>query len=372
MTADSDPLEFFDSTFGTQIGEVDATSETFRYRGVSVADLVGTVPFEAVWSLLVEDDFTPTLPIGEPFPLRAHTGDVRVDAQSALAQLAPVWGFRPLHDIDPATARQQLARASVMAFSFIAESARGRSLPAVPQREVDRGRNVAERFLIRWRGESDPRQAEALDAYFVVAAEHGINPSTLTARVIASTGADVAACLSGAVGAISGPLHGGAPARVMYMLDAAEGVEDADRFVADLLDSGRRIMGFGHRIYRAEDPRATVIREVCRRLGARRYELAAGVEAAALAALAERHPERVIATNLEFWAAVLLDMLAAPTTMYTPLFICARMAGWSAHILEQHTVGRLVRPMATYVGRGARPPAEVAGWSAVQQLPRFS
>ncbi len=348
--------------FTTRIGEVDPTAGTFRYRGVAIGDLVGTVAYAAVWGLLVDNDFTAGLPPAESFSLQVHTGDARVDVQSALAQLAPVWGFRPLHDIDSQTARDQLARASVMAFSFVAQSARGPSLPAVPQREVDRGRSIAEQFLIRWRGEADPVAAQALDAYFVASAEHGINPSTLAARVIASTGADVAACLSGAVAAISGPLHGGAPARVERMLTAAEKSGDPSRFVSDLLSSGRRLMGFGHRVYRGEDPRATVIREVCRRMRAPRFELAAAVEQAALVALAERHPDRVIATNLEYWAAVLLDLAQAPSALFTPLFICARTAGWSAHILEQHATGRLIRPVAQYVGYPARAPQEVDGW----------
>lgn len=350
-------------TFATHIGEVDPAGGMFRYRGVPLGDLVGAVSFESVWSLLVDDDFTPRLPQTEPFPLAVHTGDTRVDVQSALAQLAPVWGFRPLHDITRDQAREQLARATVMALSFIAQSARGPDLPAVPQREVDRGRTVVERFLIRWRDEADPKHAEALDAYLVVAAEHGFTPSTLTARVIASTGADVAACLSGAVGAISGPLHGGAPSRVLHMLEAAERAGDVNRYVEDLLAGGHRVMGFGHRVYRAEDPRATVLRAVCGRLSAPRYDVAVQVERAVQAQLSAIHPERPLATNMEFWAAVLLDAAQVPATMLTPMFICARTAGWSAHILEQQESGRFVRPVARYLGHGPRAADQVTGWA---------
>jgi citrate synthase len=349
--------------FETQIAEPDKEGGALRYRGVDITDLVGRVPFENVWGLLVDGAFTPGLPPAEPFPLPVHTGDVRVDVQSALAQLAPIWGFRPLLDIDAEQARDDLARASVMALSFIAQSARGQDQPMVPQREVDKARTIVERFMIRWRGEPDPRHVEAVDAYWVSAAEHGMNASTFTARVIASTGADVAACLSGAVGAMSGPLHGGAPSRVLHMLEAVEKSGDAAGYVRSALDDGQRLMGFGHRVYRAEDPRARVLRETARRLGAPRYEVAHALEEAALAELHARRPDRVLATNVEFWAAVVLDFAEVPPSMFTPMFTCARTAGWAAHVLEQQGTGRLVRPSARYVGPGPRRPEDVKGWA---------
>jgi citrate synthase len=177
-----------------------------------------------------------------------------------------------------------------------------------------------------------------------------MNASTFTARVIASTGADVAAALSGAVGALSGPLHGGAPARVLKMLDAVEESGDADKWVKEALDSGQRLMGFGHRVYRAEDPRAAVLRRTSKEIGSKRYEVAEALEAAALAELKARKPDRVLATNVEFWAAVVLDRAGLPAELFTPLFACARSAGWSAHILEQKRTGRLIRPSARYIG----------------------
>ena len=348
--------------FETEIAEPDKEGGALRYRGVDIVDLVGRVSFGHVWGLLVDNRFNPGLPPAEPFPLPVHTGDVRVDVQSALAQLAPVWGFRPLLDIDADRARDDLARASVMALSFIAQSARGQDLPMVPQREVDRGKTIVERFMIRWRGEPDPRHVEAVDAYWVSAAEHGLNASTFTARVIASTGADVAACLSGAVGAMSGPLHGGAPSRVLHMIEGVERTGDAGAYVRSVLDGGQRLMGFGHRVYRAEDPRARVLRETARRLGAPRYEVAAALEQAALDELHARRPDRVLATNVEFWAAVVLDFAEVPASMFTPMFTCARTAGWAAHVLEQKGTGRLVRPSARYVGPGPRRPEDVEGW----------
>lgn len=358
--------------FESQIAEPDRDGGALRYRGVNINDLVGRVSFGNVWGLLVDNEFNPGLPPAEPFPLPVHTGDVRVDVQSALAQLAPVWGFRPMLDIDAEQVRDDLARASVMALSFIAQSARGQDRPMVPQREVDKAHTIVERFMIRWRGEPDPRHVEAVDAYWVSAAEHGMNASTFTARVIASTGADVAACLSGAVGAISGPLHGGAPSRVLHMIEAVEQTGDATAYVTGVLDQGERLMGFGHRVYRAEDPRARVLRTTCERLGAPRFAVAAALEQAALDELQARRPDRVLATNVEFWAAVLLDFAKVPPTMFTPMFTCARTAGWSAHILEQKNTGRLIRPSARYVGEASRGPEDVVGWQdAISSGPRL-
>src|SRR6059036_2003278 len=345
--------------FATEIAEPDKEGGALRYRGVDIEDLVGQVPFEKVWGLLVDGEFDPGLPPAEPWPLTVRSGDPRVDVQSALAMLAPEWGFRPVIDISDEECRENLARASVMALSFVAQSARGTGRPPVPQTAVDRASSIPERFLIRWRGEADPDHAKAIDAYWISAAEHGMNASTFTARVIASTGADVAAALSGAVGALSGPLHGGAPSRVLKMLDEVESTGDAERYVRELLDRGERLMGFGHRVYRAEDPRARVLRGTARELGSPRYEVAEALENAALSELRERRPDRVLETNVEFWSAVVLDYAEVPPDLFTPMFTCARVAGWSAHILEQKREGRLIRPTAEYVGPSPRSPDEL-------------
>jgi citrate synthase len=346
--------------FATEIAEPDREGGALRYRGVDIEELVGTVPFGQVWGLLVDGHLLPGLPPAEPYPLSVRSGDHRVDVQAALAMLAPQWGFGQLIDISDEAARDDLARASVMALSFVAQSARGIGKPPVPQREVDKATRIAERFLIRWRGEADPRHVEAIDAYWISAAEHGMNASTFTARVIASTGADVAAALSGAVGALSGPLHGGAPARVLKMLDEVEVNGGAERYVKEVLDRGERLMGFGHRVYRAEDPRARVLRRTAQGLGAPRVEVAEALEQAALAELHARKPDRVLATNVEFWSAVVLDFAEVPPQLFTPMFTCARTAGWSAHILEQKREGRLIRPTAKYVGPPPRPLSQVA------------
>ncbi|HST41466.1 MAG TPA: citrate synthase, partial [Conexibacter sp.] len=229
----------------------------------------------------------------------------------------------------------------------------------VSQAQVDQGRTIPERFLIRWRGEADPDHVKAIDAYWISAAEHGMNASTFTARTVASTGADCAAAMSAAVGALSGPLHGGAPSRVLKMLDEVEQLGDAERWVKDALDRGERLMGFGHRVYRAEDPRARILRRTANELGSSRVTVAEALEQAALAELQARRPDRVLATNVEFWSAVVLDMAEVPPDLFTPLFTCARTAGWSAHILEQKREGRLIRPTAKYVGASPRRRGEV-------------
>src|SRR5215210_922026 len=228
--------------FRSEIAEPDKEGGALRYRGVDIEELVGNVPYEKVWGLLVDGSYEPGLPPAEPHPLAVRTGNPRVDLQAALAMLGPEWGLQQLIDISDEQTRQDLARVSVMALSFVAQSARGVGQPPVPQTEVDRAESIPERFLVRWRGEADPRHVKTIDAYWISAAEHGMNASTFTARVIASTGADVAAALSAAVGALSGPLHGGAPSRVLHMLDEVEELGDAERWVKQALDRGDRLM----------------------------------------------------------------------------------------------------------------------------------
>jgi citrate synthase len=223
-----------------------------------------------------------------------------------------------------------------------------------PDDVVAKGSTAAEKFLLRWRGEADPKHVKAIDTYWICTAEHGLNASTFAARVTASTGADCGAALSSAVGALSGPLHGGAPAYVKPMLEEVAAMGDPERWVDDALANKKRIMGFGHRVYRAEDPRSRLLKGVAKELGAPNVEIAEELEQVALAALQKRSPDRVLATNVEYYAAIVLDVAEIPPALAPAMFACSRVAGWSAHILEQKRTGRLFRPSARYVGPAPR------------------
>ncbi|HEY3669232.1 MAG TPA: citrate/2-methylcitrate synthase, partial [Polyangiaceae bacterium] len=201
-------------------------------------------------------------------------------------------------------------------------------------------------------------QARALDTYWITISDHGLNASTFAARVVASTGSDVVPCVLAALGALKGPLHGGAPGPVLDMLDATTDCDPRAWLEAELA-AGRRIMGMGHRIYRVRDPRAFVFERALSRLvledgqsarSAERLEHARRVERAAAALLAERHPERPLCANVEFYTALLLEALGIPRTLFSAVFAIGRCAGWLAHVAEQRHTGKLIRPAARYVG----------------------
>ena len=190
----------------------------------------------------------------------------------------------------------------------------------------------------------------ALDAYLVTVIDHGMNASTFTARVVTSTASDLISAVVAAVGALKGPLHGGAPGPVLDMLDAIGEPARAEAWLLGELAAGRRIMGMGHRIYRVRDPRAAVLEQAVRTLASERLELARAVERAAAKILAERRPDRPLAANVEFYTAVLLDAVGLPREQFSSTFAVGRIAGWSAHVIEQRRVGRLIRPNSRYVG----------------------
>jgi citrate synthase len=346
--------------FETEIAEPDREGGALRYRGVDIEDLVGHVPYEKVWGLLVDENLEPGMPDPEPYEPMNLTGNAPSDLQAELAHLSSGWGLQKLVDIDDEQAKEDLARLSAQTMAVVARSAavaEGRA-PA-PDDVVAQGDTAAEKFLLRWRGEADPDHVKAIDTYWICTAEHGLNASTFTARITASTGADCGAAMSAAVGALSGPLHGGAPARVLPMLDEVAATGDPAGYVSDLLDRRGRIMGFGHRVYRAEDPRSRILKRTAKELGSPRFEVAEALEEAALAELYRRKPDYVIATNVEFYSAVVLDVAHIPPELTPAMFGCARVAGWSAHILEEKRSGRLIRPSARYIGPGARSLASV-------------
>jgi citrate synthase len=344
----------------TEIAEPDREGGALRYRGVDIEELVGNVPYEKVWGLLVDENLEPGMPDPEPYEPKGLSGNAPADLQAETAHLSSEWGLRKIVDIDDQEARDDLARLSAQMMSIVAKSAaisEGRE-PASDE-VVAQGDTAAEKFLLRWRGEADPDHVKALDTYWICTAEHGLNASTFTARITASTGADCAAAMSAAVGALSGPLHGGAPARVLPMLDEVASTGDPEGYVKRILDQRGRLMGFGHRIYRAEDPRSRILKRAARELGSPRFEAAEALEEAALAELRERKPDYVIATNVEFYSAVVLDVAHIPPDLTPAMFACSRVAGWSAHILEEKRTGRLIRPSAQYVGPGQRSIASV-------------
>lgn len=347
----------------TEIMEPDREGGTLRYRGVDVEPLVGHVPYENVWGLVVDDDLSSTPPEPEAYDAPGLTGDAPADLQAHMARLEGVWRLGKLNEISDEQAREDLGRLSAQMSAIAAQSARvgDGHTDSIPEDVVAQGETLAEKFLLRWKGEADPRAVKAIDTYWICTAEHGLNASTFTARVAASTGASCAAALSAAVGALSGPLHGGAPAYVKPMLEEVERMGDAERWVRDALANKRLIMGFGHRVYRAEDPRSRILKRTARELGAPQIEVAEELEAVALKALQEAHPERVLATNVEYYSAIVLDVAEIPPPLAPAMFACSRVAGWSAHILEQKRTGRLFRPSARYVGPANRPLSEVAG-----------
>ena len=340
----------------TEIAEPDREGGSLRYRGIDIEQLVDHYPYENVWGLLVDDDINSKMPDPEPYEPAPLTGNAPADLQAETARLAGEWKLGKLNEISEDQAREDLGRLSAQMMGIVARSARVADghTDEIPPDVVARGRTAAEKFLLQWRGEADPRHVKAIDTYWICTAEHGLNASTFTARVVASTGADCGAALSSAVGALSGPLHGGAPAYVKPMLGEVTRMGDAEKWVRDALENRKRIMGFGHRVYRAEDPRSRILKRTAKELGSPQFAVAEELERVALEALHERYPERVLATNVEYYSAIVLDVAEIPPPLAPAMFACSRVAGWSAHILEQKRTGRLFRPSARYVGPAER------------------
>jgi len=203
-------------------------------------------------------------------------------------------------------------------------------------------------------------KASALDAYLVLLADHGLNASTFAAQIVASTASDLASCLVAAIGALKGPLHGGAPALVLDMLDEIGSVENVEPWITSSLERGDRLMGFGHRVYRAEDPRAKVLREMTRKANPEFFKLAQAAEEVSLRLLKIYHPDRKLYTNVEFYSAGVLHPVGLPRDLFTPTFAVSRVAGWSAHVLEFLQHPRLIRPESEYTGPPPRKPLPLA------------
>ncbi len=339
----------------TRLSRVDGQAGRLVVRGHDVEKLAGALPFEAVCGLLWEGD--PAR--GEA--LRPDLGAARVEAFERLDALGDALetpdGMDALRAAlghlrgDAAEDPLRISAAVAVVTAAWARRAAG-AAPLAPDPERPHAEDVLRMALGR---EPEPERAAALDAYLVTVAEHGMNASTFTARVVASTGSDCGSAVVAALGALKGPLHGGAPGPVLDMLDAIGAPGSARAWLEAELDAGRRVMGLGHRVYRVRDPRASVLERRVERLrragfGGERLALAREVERVAVEVLRVRHPERRLDTNVEFYTAVLLEAVGLPRALFTPTFAVARVAGWLAHVTEQREAGRIIRPSCHYVG----------------------
>ncbi|WP_424890685.1 citrate synthase/methylcitrate synthase [Streptomyces sp. XH2] len=353
----------------TALGDVRGQEGFYHYRQYSAVELARTRSFEDVWHLM----FRGSLPdaqqrarfAAETAALRHLPQDVRealpgiaragarsgplAGLRTALSLLGASAGLRPLYDIAPARREAgALAACAAVPTLLTALYRLGRGLePVEPRDDLPHAAN----YLYMLTGtEPGPRQARAVEQYLVSTIDHGFNASTFTARVIASTGADLAACLCGAIGALSGPLHGGAPSRALDTLDAIGTPDRIDEWIRARVLAGERIMGFGHPVYRTEDPRSRMLRGIAQEFGGSLVEFAVEVEGRVEAILAELKPGRELHTNVEFYAGVVMELCGLPREMFTPTFCAARVVGWSANILEQADDSKIIRPAARYTG----------------------
>ncbi|MFF3616572.1 citrate synthase/methylcitrate synthase [Streptomyces sp. NPDC002580] len=363
----------------TELGDVRGLEGFYHYRQYSAVDLATTRRFEDVWHLLVHgelpDEVRRAAFTASTARLRRLPDDVRAalpaiaaatgpsgplaGLRTALSLLGASLGFRPVYDIDAERRRDDsLAAAAAVPTLLTALYRIGRGLEPVEPRE-DLG--YAANYLYMLTGsEPDAARARAVEQYLISTIDHGFNASTFTARVIASTGADMAACLVGAVGALSGPLHGGAPSRALDTLDAIGTPDRIDAWIRARVLAGDRIMGFGHPVYRTEDPRSRMLRGMAQGFGGPLVDFAVEVERQVVAILAELKPGRELHTNVEFYAGVVMELCGLPREMFTPTFAAARVVGWSANILEQAQDSKIIRPAARYAGPPAPQPVPAA------------
>ncbi len=322
----------------TAISDVDGAGGRLTYRGQPIGDVVRNFRFEELVPWLVDGVRRPNVqPLVLSLPLEPWPRDPMAALAVILLHLGDTWP----DDLDEGCA--MICGLPVMF---------GRVVGTDGDSVWDSTAGVAEQYLTLITGKKPASvQVRALDAYWVMAAEHSLNASTFAVRIAASTGARLPLALAAGVAVLSGPLHGGAPEGVLELLDAvAERSDCPEAILEEKLQRGERLMGFGHRVYRSVDPRAQALREVFLDLvGTEPWaDLAVRTEQAALRLLAERHPERVLATNVEFYAAAVFKAVGIPRLLCPPTFALARMAGWTAHWSEQHREGRLIRPLARF------------------------
>ena len=342
----------------THLGLVDGANGRLMYRGYRIGDLVTHGTYASVANLLWTGEWNPAarmaagrVPPAVIATLRALPRTAK--PMDALRTAVSAWGAAQVLDWPPtevqARALTEFSPSALAAFVRI----RADLEPIEPDPELD----LVSGFLYQLTGERpDPATARALDAYFIVGAEHGLNASTFAARVITSTRSDMASAVVGAIGAMKGPLHGGAPSEVVEQIHKVGSPERAEAWVRDALARGERLMGFGHRVYRAYDPRAAALRTVVEAMPTRPdwLALAIAVEDVALRVLAEKYPDRPLRTNVEFYAAAVLQGVGLTPDLFPATFALARHAGWTAHVIEQASANRLIRPDALFVGADER------------------
>lgn len=365
----------------TAVGSVRGMEGFFHYRQYDATELARKRSFEDVWQLLFDGELPDAgsgprlsdevaqlaeLPaqVLELLPRLASASPAAPpldQLRTAVSLLGAVEGMRSTRELDPAEVRRDALRI-VAALPALAASlyrlGKG-SEPVAPDPDL----GVAANYLYMLTGERpDAERARAVERYLVLTIDHGLNASTFTARVVASTGADVAAAVTAAIGALSGPLHGGAPSRALDTLDAIGTPERAEEFIRAAVASGDRIMGFGHRVYRTLDPRSELMKETARDLGGPLVFFAEQVEETVVRVLHDMKPDRQLYTNVEFFAGVVMELSGIPREMFTPTFAVSRAIGWGAHILEQVADNRIIRPSSRYVGPPPpQPVPEAAG-----------
>ena len=342
----------------TSLSYVDGEQGRLLYRGYRIGDLVAHGTYPAVANLLwagewEPDHRLPTAPIPPAVMTVLRALPASTKPMDALRTAVSAWGAtRELPW--PPTVEQARALTS---FSPSALAAFARLRAGLEPIDPDPALDLTEGFLYQLTGaRPDSGTARALDAYFIVGAEHGFNASTFTARVITSTRSDIASAITGAIGTMKGPLHGGAPSEVVDQLSRVGSTEHAEAWIRETLAQGERLMGFGHRVYRAYDPRAAALRTVAEGMEHKPdwLQLAIEVEDVALRVLAELHPDRPLKTNVEFYAAPVLMGVGLAPDLFPATFSLARHAGWTAHVLEQAATNRLIRPDVNYVGARER------------------
>lgn len=353
----------------TAISMVDGENGRLVYRGYVIADLAEDMSFEEVAYLLwqgrlptrAELDALSLELAGSRNLTRAAT--IALDAlpkdtdpMDVLRSIVSVQGVE--HKLERPTI--PLAIHATASFPTILAMFHRRQLglePVKPRADLGHAAN----YLYMLHGkESSPELVRALNTYLVLLADHGMNASTFTARVIASTESDLASSLVGAIGALKGPAHGGAPSAVIEQLDLIGTAENAEPWMREARKRKVKFMGFGHRIYRVYDPRAKILKAMCERMNPSFYKLASQVEEVALRILHEEHPERPQSTNVEFYSAGVLQAIGLPKQYFSPTFASSRVAGWTAHVLEQVGNNRIIRPQSEYIGPEPRKPIPLA------------